>query len=73
VPAYGRKKTAPLRDLTQFQSHSNPAPAPKWLRWVKSAAADSAVLEWLIYRQFGRPYLVENGNLLLKMATVESH
>jgi len=73
VPAYGRKKTAPLRDLSQLKSHSSPAPAPKWLRWVKSAAADSAALEWLINRQFGDLYLVENANLLLKMATVESH
>jgi len=58
VPAYGRKKTAPLRNPSQLKSQSGPAPAPKWLRGVKSAAADSAALEWLIYRQFGCPYLV---------------
>ena len=56
-----------------LKSHSSPAPASKWLRGVQSAAGDSAAFEWLIYRQFGCPYLVENANLLLKMATVESH
>jgi hypothetical protein len=72
VPAYGRKKTASLRDLS-LEIASSPAPASKWLRGVKSAAADSVAFEWPISRQFGCPYLVEIANLLLKMATVESH